>query len=237
MPADLNVAFCSREAAAYACKRWHYSHCTPAGKLITLGVWEHGQFAGSVVFGRGANNHIGSRYRLEQTEVCELVRIALTKHETPVSRIVAIALKFLRANSPGLRLIVSYADPEQGHHGGIYQAANWLYVGPSQAQRELVVNGEDMHKRSAGSRWGTASPARLRAMTKMHVDYGPVRWKHTYLLPLDGVMRAQIAPLAKPYPKRPERTGATNGPARAATNADKAEGDHGQPRQTSAAEA
>lgn len=223
MSADLNIAFCSRDAAAFACKRWHYSACMPAGKLVTLGVWEQGKFVGAVVFGRGANNHIGTKYHLEQTEVCELVRVALTKHDTPVSRIASIALRFLKRHSPGLRMIVSYADPEQGHHGGIYQALGWLYVGPSQAQRELLVNGADMHKRSAGSRWGTASPAKLRSMTKMHVEYGPVRWKHTYLLPLDGSMQAQIAPLARPYPKRPVETGATDGRERSAAEADQVE--------------
>ena len=30
------------------------------------------------------------------------------------------------------------------------------------------------------------------------------RPKHRYALPLDDAMRAQIAPLAKPYPKRPK---------------------------------
>lgn len=215
MPDSFRVDWCRREAAVFACQRWHYSECAPAGKLVTMGVYEHGQFVGAVVFGRGANNNIGSRYGLEQTEVCELVRIALREHETPVSRVVAVALRLLRRQSPGLRLIVSYADPDQGHHGGIYQASGWLYVGRSQAQRELVVNGEDMHKRSAGSRWGTASPARLRARTGLMVDYGPVRWKHTYLMPLDAGMRAQIAQLVRPYPKR--------------------EGDHG--RERTAAEA
>jgi hypothetical protein len=60
-----------------------------------------------------------------------------------------------------------------------------------------------MHKRAASSKWGTASPERIRKMTGRDVEYGPVEWKHTYLMPLDDAMRQQIAPLAKPYPKRP----------------------------------
>lgn len=216
MPGDLRLAGCTHEAASYACRRWHYSGKMPAGKLVKVGVWEAGRFIGAVVFGRGANNHIGSRYSLRQTEVCELVRVALCDHSAPVSRVVAIALRLLRRQSPGLRLIVSYADPEQGHVGTIYQALGWLYVGQSQAQRELVVNGEDMHKRSANSRWGTASPQRLRALTGFRVDYGPVKWKHTYLLPLDDAMRAQIAPLVQPYPKKET----ADGPQRTAAEAD-----------------
>ena len=30
---------------------------------------------------------------------------------------------------PGIRLLVSYADLNQGHEGKIYQASNWVFVG------------------------------------------------------------------------------------------------------------
>lgn len=229
MPGDLKLAGCQHEAAAYACKTWHYSGCVPAGKLVKIGVWENGRFIGCVIFGRGANNNIGSKYRLGQTEVCELVRIALRAHEAPVSRIVSLALKLLRRQSPGLRLVVSYADPEQGHVGGIYQAGNWIYTGPSQAQRELVIGGVDVHKRSAGSRYGTASPARIQALTGKPVEYGPVRWKHTYLMPMDKAMRAATAQLSRPYPKRED-----HGIERAAADADAHPGSDRQPVEAAA---
>lgn len=202
MKPDLRLDWCSHEAAKYAVMNWHYSRKMPAGKLVKIGVWESGQFIGCVIFGRGANNNIGTAYKVSQTQVCELVRVALTVHISPVSRVVATAVRMLRKHSPGLRVIVSYADPAQDHHGGIYQAMNWLYVGSSRPQRELRVAGEFMHKRVASSRWGTASPEQIRKMTGLDVEYGPVEWKHTYLYPLDDAMRDQIAPLAKPYPKR-----------------------------------
>jgi len=164
----------------------------PAGKLVKVGAWENGKFVGVVIFGRGANNNIGKPYGLEQTSTCELVRIALTKHITPVSKIAAIAIKFLKSNSPGLRLIISYADPLQGHHGGIYQAGNWVYCGRSQAQQEVMHNGKIMHKRTANALFGT-----IKGMKK-----SPIMWKHKYLMPLDDEIRKRIIPLSKPYPKR-----------------------------------
>lgn len=202
----LRIDWATHEAARYACERWHYSQCVPSGKLVKVGVWECEKFIGCVLFGRGANNNIGTRYKLEQTAICELVRVALTSHKTAVTRIVALAIRFLQKQSPGLRLIVSYADPEQGHHGGIYQGGNWTYVGPSTPQRELIVNGKPMHKRSAGSIYGTASPEKIKLIAGADVEYGPMQWKHTYLMPLDELMRAQIAPLSKAYPKRLTRT-------------------------------
>jgi hypothetical protein len=188
----LKIDWATHEAARYAVENWHYSESMPAGKLVKVGAWENGKFIGVVLFGRGANNNIGKPYRLEQTAACELVRIALTKHITPVSKIAAIAMRFLKANSPGLRLIISYADPLQGHHGGIYQAGNWIYCGTSQAQQEVMHNGKIMHKRTANSLFGT-----IKGMQK-----SPIMWKHKYLMPLDNEMRKRIFPLSKPYPKR-----------------------------------
>lgn len=192
----LKIDWATHEAAKFACINWHYSKCMPAGKIVKIGVWENGKFIGAVLFSRGANNNIGRPFGLTAVNVCELTRISLTEHVTPVSRIAAIAMRFLYNNSPGLCLIVSYADPQQGHHGGIYQAGGWVYVGKSQAQREVLHKGKIMHKRTANALFGT-----IKGMEKSEI-----LWKHKYVMPLDSAMRVQIAPLAQPYPKRIMRT-------------------------------
>lgn len=163
---ELKLAWADVKAARFACEKWHYSGRLPSGKLMIVGVWEAGEYVGAVIFGRGANNNIGTRYGLAQDQVCELVRVALRDHFHPVSRIVSIALKMIRSEAPGLRLVVSYADPAQGHYGGIYQAMNWLYAGTSTVQRELVFNGMPMHKRSAFSKFGTSSRSMLQTCNK-----------------------------------------------------------------------
>lgn len=199
---DLKIDWATHKAAKYACENWHYSGCLPAGKLVKVGAWEKDKFIGVVLFGRGANNRMASAYGLQQDEACELVRIALTAHKVPVSRIAAQAIRFLKRQSAGLRLIISYADPKQGHHGGIYQAGNWVYQGPSKAQRQLIINGVPTHKRSAHAKYGTASPEKIAAMSGKRVEWAPIEWKHTYLMPLDSSMREKVIKLSKPYPKR-----------------------------------
>jgi hypothetical protein len=189
---SLRLDWCNHEAAKHAVHRWHYSRSMPAGKLARIGVWEGGVFKGVILFGRGANNHIGSQYGLDQTEVCECVRIALAAHEAPVSRCLSVAIRMLRRHSPGLRLLVSYADPERDHHGGVYQASNWIFVGKSQAQQEVLVRGQVMHKRTANSRFGT-----IRGLKR-----SPVFWKFKYLYPLDEEVRSQVERHRQPYPKR-----------------------------------
>lgn len=188
----LKVAPCSHEAAKYAVENWHYSRVLPAGKLFKVGAWEADKFIGCVIFSYGANNNIGKPYALQQVEVCELVRVALRSHAWPVSRIMRFALKMLKEHNPGTRLCVSYADPLQGHHGGVYQATGWIYEGSSRAQQEVMYKGKVMHKRTANALFGT-----IKGMEK-----SPVMWKHKYLMPLDAEMRERILPLAKPYPKR-----------------------------------
>ena len=126
---ELKCAWASHEAAKWACEHWHYSKCLPAGKLFKVGAWEDGRYIGVVIFSRGATQNIGKPYGLEQTECVELTRIALRDHRHFVSEIMMQALRKLKETNPGLRLVVSYADPAQGHNGGIYQATNWVYTG------------------------------------------------------------------------------------------------------------
>jgi hypothetical protein len=195
MNSSLKLDWCSFEAAKYAVLKWHYSQAMPSGKLTKIGVWEHDKFIGCVLFGRGANNTLGAPYGLSQTECCELVRIALTKHETPVTRIVAIAIRMLKKLSPGLRLIVSFADTEQDHHGGIYQGGNWIYTGQSKPADEYVVYGKRMHGRSMRALYGTHVGKDFIKIVKGSV-------KLRYVMPLDDETKARVITLAKPFPKR-----------------------------------
>ena len=132
--------------------------------------------------------------------MAELQRIALRKHANPVSRIISIAVRLLRTQSPGLRLLISYADPMQDHHGGVYQASGWIYTGRSADDWKLVMqNGKSFHSRVAGTHvhFGVKKTIDVSRGTRVTLP-----GKHRYLMPLDPEMRARILPLAKPYPKR-----------------------------------
>lgn len=189
----LKLDWCSHEAAKWAVEHWHYSRRMPAGRNVYIGVWEDGNFIGVVLFGMGSGNSTnGERYGLKSShEMAELTRVALTNHGSPVSQIVAIAIRMLRKQSPGIRLIISMADPQHGHIGAIYQAGNWIYTGETKADVMYFSGGKWVHHRTATSR-GSAKGLPSK----------PLPPKYRYLMPLDDAMRAQIAPLAKPYPKR-----------------------------------
>jgi hypothetical protein len=201
---ELQLRWASYAGVKYACERWHYSRCVPTGKLVRIGVWEDDEFRGVVVFSRGSAPLLGRRYDLDATEVCELTRIALRCHDAPVSRIISLALRMLRRSSPGIRLVLSFADPARDHHGGVYQASNWIYDGESDRSIEILMDGAWRHVR------GAYHEAKERGVIR---DYGDAhvpgsnlritRGKHRYLYPLDPELRPLLELRARPYP-RPE---------------------------------
>lgn len=199
MESILKVDYCSFKAAYYACTHWHYSKSMPVGKLVKIGAWENKIFKGAVIFGYGANKSIASPYNLTQTEVCELVRVALSEHQTPVTRIVSIALKMLKK----VRLVVSYADKDQGHSGGIYKGGNWVYEGlfNEGTRSAFMVKGRKMHPKSIHSKYGTGTQ-RL-SWLKENIDPDASEYftkgKHKYLYVLDDTIRDDILKRAKPY--------------------------------------
>jgi hypothetical protein len=200
----LQIDWCSYDAAKYAVEHWHYSRSLPCSKTARLGVWEDDKFIGAIVFAWGANRHLAGEYKLKMTECAELCRIALYRHITPVSRIISIAVKMLKREMPGIRLLVSYADLNQGHQGKIYQASNWLFVGMTGYEAGITLNGKLTHRRTINSKYGTSDIQWLRKCIDPNATRYEGKPKFKYLLPLDDVIAERIKSLSKPYPNAPQ---------------------------------
>lgn len=197
---SLRLDWATHEAAKFACENWHYSRCLPgAKKMVCVGVWEENKYVGVIIFSPGASSTLGAPYGLNQFECTELVRVALSKHRSQVSKIIAISLKMIKKRSPGIKLVVSFADPYRGHHGGIYQAGNWIYTGKSAQTWVYEHNGKIIHQRTldaSGFKGGRKKSAPVGAKKIL------MPGKHRYLMPIDETMKKKISSLSKPYPKR-----------------------------------
>ena len=196
------VARCRRDAAAECVERWHYTARLQSVTSDNYAVHEHGRLVGVVVFGAGsawAWKYVGVARR----EVCELARVALGPHATPTSRVVAVALRLLRRDRPAIRAVVSYADTAQGHHGGIYKAGGWMYLG-SVCTHRFRVNGQMVHGRTLGARHGVGgqSVPWLRANLDPAAERVTEAPKHRYVFPFDDDVRAGLLPRVRPYPTR-----------------------------------
>lgn len=191
-------------AIRYACEHYHYSGSVPCVQYGYNVYNAADEWCGVVCFGGGANNHIGSPYGLCQGEVLELVRVALNGQQARTSQCVAGALRELHRENPVVRLIVSYADIDQGHTGTIYQATNWIYEGAVNqgARGALVIHGKPMHPRSVGAHgWSTS-------LQWLHEHVDPDAYalrtagKHKYLYSYDRKLTRALRQRAKPYPKK-----------------------------------
>lgn len=167
-----------------------------------LGVWENEVFIGSIVFAVGNTPDLGRKYNIGKYEVCELSRVALNKHITPVSKLLKIAIVILKKDNPKLKLIISFADSNQNHLGIIYQATNWIYSGQTEKSKIWIYKGKEYHTRSVTARGYVNHYGKMCKCPKPNecesIEQKP---KFRYLYPLTKEMRKQILKLAKPYPK------------------------------------
>ena len=196
--AKLLIAPCDAKAARHAVMHWHYSKKMPIGRLLKYGIWEDGQFIGAMLFGRGASSSYGHAFGLEHNEVCELVRVAMTNHTTPVTRCIAIAVKQIKKTQPGLRLILSYADPDAGHTGTIYRAGAWVYLGLTDSKTKYLVDGQWVHQREVTS----GAFGGVKRYTQAQMDSFPSKKtapKHKFGMALDDEMQALLQTMKVDY--------------------------------------
>lgn len=216
---SVRVDFYPLAALAYACNRWHYAKRPAAGRHVVIGATEDDVFIGAIGFSRGASSQIGSPFGLQQSSICELTRIALGPHVTPTSRIVALAIRLLRKQSPNLRLLISFSDPMQHgpsgqpHVGTLYQALSFQFIGMTNAESLIHLGGKLYHPRTISSRYHTRSIDWLRAHVAADAAHVRTLPKYRYALPLDAGMRQQLEARRQPYPKRPKVAGISGCPA------------------------
>ncbi len=135
-------------------EKWHYADYQNVQAKHTFGLFREGMFlpelVGVCIYTRPAGPAAAQRYYPEDPDKClELRRLCLID-ETPKnaeSFFVSRTLKWLRKNSDW-KFVVSYADPEQGHQGTIYKAANFKYEGVTAPGQSLMVDGEPFHIRT-----------------------------------------------------------------------------------------
>jgi len=210
----LEVRTTNRETAAAWCGRYHYTG-TPGATNAT----HYGCFAGDMVavvnIAPSANEHgIAAKFGLtEWAGNREIVRVAVhpAAPRNSASLVIARVCKLHHA-ATGDEWLFSYADTGQGHHGGIYQALNAIYVGITPARHGYVLDGVAVHPRTvvhsfgtqAWPRCGEIAAARGRTLDKVE---GMNTAKHTYVLPIGSsrarrAIRRALEDVAQPYPKR-----------------------------------
>ena len=190
----------SHKAIKYACLNFHYAKSIPNVGIGFSVFNDLNEWCGVICYGIGATNNIAKPYDLNQGQVIELLRMALNGKQESTTKAMSISLKLIKKYAPNVKLIVSYADSEQGHIGTIYQATNWYYTGFS-VDTNLIINGKREHRRTVGSRFGTCSAEKLKqaGYTVQSIKTKP-KWKYIY--PIDKALVNLCKSISKPYPKK-----------------------------------
>jgi hypothetical protein len=175
----------------------HYSHKWTSCRFA-YGIYYDGKIIGCVVYGppvgRQVTTSITKTIQFKRDEILELTRLWIADgYGTNIeSYCIGQTFKYLR--ELGIRVLISYADPNVGHLGKIYQATNWLYQGDRTMlvkPCKLTVNGETLHYRTAVARYGSVKDNVLKEIDPHYTREESLR-KHRYLYILNKRERQAI---------------------------------------------
>ena len=156
-----------------------FSHCRYALGIFYVGG-EHKFFdekeeklIGCVIYGHPVGRRvIGSIFNediLPNDSVLELTRLFIYDGygKNIESYVISKSFKWLKQFDKNVKVLISYADPDVNHAGGIYQATNWIYQGCGDFQMAPTYSlrakpdGEWIHSRTVYSLYGSADPKKL----------------------------------------------------------------------------
>ena len=188
----------------------HYLKRWPTGVRYKLGIYDNNKLVGALLYGPPLRAQSGEdlfkgddgKPIIKNNQTLELLRVFTTdtaKQNTPNlgSTVVARGNEFIRSQGKTkdglpIKAILSYADPEAGHSGGVYKATNASYLGTQRPSKVLVVtdhvtgNQIEIHPMSL-KRFGTLDVTKLREhpfFKERGLQWKPVEGKHKYLYPL-----------------------------------------------------
>lgn len=142
-------------AARSFIERWHYSECVPTGRNIFFGWFIDGCLYAVADYGIGVNPYQHSFLAritgedVTKANLLELKRLCRTEPRRdgyPLTAFLSKCHGILKRMGYGY--VVSFSDPNYGHNGGIYKAANFRHLGQTNPEYHIVdADGNPRHRR------------------------------------------------------------------------------------------
>lgn len=171
----------------------HYTHSVPSGKSYYFRY-----DSAIVVFSIPANQNIAKFALGVEANVWELSRLwAPDGHrKNLLTQAISAAVAAFRKVEPTAQALVSYADPNVGHLGGVYKAASWIPLGQCEETRAYRgMSGEIVARRKFHSGSHSMRKAEIEALGYKELKL-PGKWR--FVKPL--TKRASSL-LAKKHPR------------------------------------
>tara|TARA_R100001510_G_C7572068_1_gene148099 strand:- start:23 stop:691 length:669 start_codon:yes stop_codon:yes gene_type:complete len=202
---SINYKYTVQTINNYECHEWflkkHYAKRIP-NIMNCFGLYnENKQLEGVISYGSPPSPSlvVGS-FNGKYTEIfLELNRLCVNENleKNVLSYFVSQSIK--QMSKP--KVLVSYADTSQGHHGYIYQATNWIYTGLTAKRTEWRMRGSDKHSKTICEQYTLEK--RLNS-DKFYVVDRPRKHRYFYLYANKKDKKEMIKNLAygiEPYPK------------------------------------
>ncbi|HEY8096127.1 MAG TPA: hypothetical protein VIE65_08535 [Methylobacter sp.] len=131
--------------------RHHYAGFGRYGTAIYCGFL-HSEMIAIFKICPPVRNEVATSIGMSPRSILELDRVCLRPDchkKNLLSNLLSRLVRLIRADFPEIKAIVSFADPNAGHDGTIYKAANWSFIGVSSRSYEYISkNGERIHKKT-----------------------------------------------------------------------------------------
>ena len=176
-------------------EKWHYSKSVngikieQCFKLLSndmIGMFRNANIIGAIIFGELAMGGVKEKYIKEGETITELRRLCCID-DTPKnteSFFISKCLKWLKKNTI-FDYVISYADENHGHQGGIYKATNFDYLGITAPSRMIDWNGKLYHDKATRVKYnGKLKPFSRKlktALEKGSAFFVDTKFKHIFL--------------------------------------------------------
>lgn len=218
-PAAWSVREIRRGQARRLIEQGHYiGHMRKSG--IYFGLYVGNTLAGAAVFGQPSREGVAKalagpededKRKLGPHSVIELIRF-YTLTGLDGTNVGTWFLKRAVEKLPeNYEIVVAYSDPNAGHHGGLYQAASWLYL-DRRPGRSYHYEDSDGNKIAKQTPWyyakrngkkplETMAQAERREARDRGWTQVPDEPKYRYAYARSKRARKRLLTMSKPYPK------------------------------------
>ena len=177
---DFNVLVCDRKDVKQFIEKWHYSKSINGiMSSYCFKLMNNNEIIGAMIFGKLGMANAWKKYAENAEDVIELRRLCCID-DTPKnteSFFIGACLRWLKKNT-NIKIIVSYADPEYGHSGIIYQASNFTMIGKTSPGKVIIWNDKKYHDKAIRTKYkGELKPFARRL--KNAIESGDARYVKT----------------------------------------------------------
>lgn len=195
---ELRLTALEESRARVITERLHYLRSHRPGSLHLAGM-AHGHLAVALSFSRLDVGAIATQLPegVDPSETLVLSRVYGVAWAPPnaLSRLLALAGRWLRERKPRVRLLLTYLNPNLGFDGASYRAANWLLYGRETGTRYAYLDAAYITDRELTRRFGTSDVRTLGRLLGDRVAFStmPLAPLELHAFPVDRRLRRTLA--------------------------------------------